>query len=137
MTTLASPNLADTPALVRPGPTRIARAVAFGVMIVPLIVLCGINTESPFDEIAFAVQIGVTLILFHAGAAPRTRRVAWLEYVALALMLFVNLRLWLAGPEPQIGFGNAMLYGPLLVAAGVATLATLALLVAQERRARP
>jgi hypothetical protein len=137
MTTLASPNLAETPALVRPGPTRIARAVAFGVMIVPLIVLCGINTESPFDQIAFAVQIGVTLILFHAGAAPRTRWVARLECVALALMLFVNLRLWLAGPEPQIGFGNAMLYGPLLVAAGVATLGTLALLVAQERRARP
>ncbi len=135
MTTLVTPTPTPGLALVKPGRVRIARAVAFGAMLVPLMVLVAVNAGSPFDQIAVLSQVAVTVILFHAGGVRRTPRTAWFEYGALAMMLVNDAMLWSAGPEPEIGFGNGLLYRPLIATAAVLTLAATALLVVQQRKA--
>lgn len=125
---------ADRTTLTNPGPWRIARAVAFGIVLVPLMILCSVNRASPFDAIAFGFEIAVTLVLFHAGSAVRTPRLIALELGAVAMMLFADVRLWQAGPDLAVGLDNAALYRPLLAVAALATLGSLGLLAAQARR---
>lgn len=115
-------------ALRIPSRIRIARAIAFGAMTVPLIMLFRATGESPFDQIASAFQLGTIVALFRAGIGPRTDRVALLEALALVMMVVLDLRLLAVGPAPTMSL-NVELYSPLLVAATVTATVALGLLI--------
>ncbi len=115
-------------ALRIPSRIRIARAIAFGLMTVPLTMLFSASSGSPFDQIACAFQIGVIFALFQAGVGRRTGRIAALEIAALAMMVVLDLRMLSVGPDPVMT-GGAALYAPLLIAAAVTATATLGLLL--------
>lgn len=107
---------------------RIARAVAFGIMTIPLTMLFSTCADSVFDQICCLFQIGVIFALFHAGVVPRRDRIAILEIAALAMMVVLDLRLLSVGPDPAMS-GSTGLYAPLLVFAALSSGATAGLLI--------
>jgi hypothetical protein len=135
MTTLTQFAATPSTPVAIPSRARIARAVAFGLILVPLIMLESLTRESAFDTVAFGLQIAVVLLLFLAGGVQRRPRLRTIEYAALGMMLFADFRLWQAGPTALAPSPDVVLYQPLLGLAATFTAATLILLALQHRRA--